>query len=236
MRYAIYFTPGPEHRLTHAAGRWLGRDVFSGQIHPAPQDGLLTSEEHRQLTASPRHYGFHATIVAPFRLADGANSQALVQALATFSAGRVGFEIAQLEIARIGAFYALVPKRILPLLQQLADEAVKAFVPFRAPLSAAEVEKRGPSRLTPSQRAYLQRWGYPYVFEEFLFHMTLTGPTLPQDRGRIERALHQWFDPVLDGKVVVEALALFAEERDGAPLLVQSTAPLTDSRMQHRRV
>jgi hypothetical protein len=25
------------------------------------------------------------------------------------------------------------------------------------------------------QRNYLDRWGYPYVMEEFRFHMTLTG-------------------------------------------------------------
>ena len=225
MRYAIYFTPGPEHQLTRAAGLWLGRDVIGGRDHAPPEHGLLTAQEHAQLTAEPRRYGFHATMVAPFRLAAGASAQDLTQTLMSFSAGRISFDIPRLEISRIGAFYALVPARETPPLAQLAGDAVRAFAPYRAPLNAAEIERRRPDRLTPNQQANLRNWGYPYVFEEFRFHMTLTGPTQHHDRGRIEQALHQWFDPVPDGKVAVEALALFTERASRAPFDIHMTAP-----------
>ena len=49
------------------------------------------------------------------------------------------------------------------------------FERVRAPLSDHDRQRRLKSPLTPRQIEHLDRWGYPYVFEEFRFHMTLTG-------------------------------------------------------------
>ena len=53
--------------------------------------------------------------------------------------------------------------------------AYSEFDSFRAPLTPEDRARRNPSALTPRQRDYLDRWGYPYVLEDFRFHMTLTG-------------------------------------------------------------
>jgi hypothetical protein len=79
-----------------------------------------------------------------------------------------------LRVATLGAFTALVPHAAPPELGLFAAECVAAFEPFRAPLTEAETARRRPERLSPRGRALLERWGYPYVFEAFRFHMTLT--------------------------------------------------------------
>ena len=53
------------------------------------------------------------------------------------------------------------------------------FDQFRAPLSSADMVRRQAGSLSDKQKAYLELWGYPYVFDEFRFHMTLTG-ALPE--------------------------------------------------------
>jgi hypothetical protein len=40
----------------------------------------------------------------------------------------------------------------------------------------AELEKRRTAGLSARQEELLSVWGYPYVMDEFRFHMTLTGP------------------------------------------------------------
>ncbi len=84
--------------------------------------------------------------------------------------------------------------------------------------------RKAPASHTHRHAGTLREWGYPYVFDGFRFHMTLTGPTEPQDRERIERALHCWFGPILADAVAVEQLALFTEASAGAPFLVHAAS------------
>ena len=70
------------------------------------------------------------------------------------------------------------------------------------------------------QEALLQRWGYPYVMEEFRFHLTLTG-RLPVDK------ITHWTDtarahlPPLPAPFVMDVVALVAEREDGRFELIQ---------------
>jgi hypothetical protein len=41
---------------------------------------------------------------------------------------------------------------------------------FRAPLSEGEEQRRLAAGLSARQRELLNRWGYPYVFDQFRFH------------------------------------------------------------------
>ena len=107
---------------------------------------------------------------------------------------------------------------------------VVRFDRFRAPLNAAEIARRRPERLNAVQRHNLERWGYPSVFEEFRFHMTLTGPVEEKDRPRIARILDEFFAPVLAEPVEIANLALFVEPEPGAPFEVHSLHPLTGGR------
>lgn len=227
MRYAVYFTP-PEHDpLTQAAARWLGRDAFSGAKHALSGQGELTLADITELTANPRRYGFHATLKAPFGLAPGRTEEELLNALEAFCATTKPFDVPNVIISRIGAFFAVVPDQIYPELQSFAASIVESFEPFRAPLSEADIARRKPEKLTATQRANLHTWGYPYVFDEFRFHMTLTGQ-VPTDRADpMHAVLIERFSHLVDRPLPIGGLALFREDERGGPFLVQSRLPLT---------
>jgi putative phosphonate metabolism protein len=217
MRAAIYFTPPRDAPLTRLAAAWLGRDAFSDGPTEAPLP----------LVAEPARYGFHATIKPPFRLAEGRTLEELDEALADFCHRHRRAEIAQLELHRIGRFFALVPGGREPALHALADETVRQFEPFRAPLDAAELARRAPDRLTERQREHLDRWGYPYVFDEFRFHMTLTGPVADEDAAAVEARLRERFAPVIGQSLAIDGLALFVEPRPGGPFRVHTLHSLS---------
>ena len=226
MRYAIYFAPPLNDPVSRVATNWLGRNPFTDEIVEAPEITGLSSAEIAFHTAMPRRYGFHGTLKAPFRLAEGMSEDDLLGALAEFAESVQPFEIDCLEISQLGPFFALVPRSPVPDLEDLAARATREFEQFRAPLTEAEIERRNPEKLTPAQLANLHRWGYPYVFDEFRFHMTLTGPVDAENSTRIEQALHTFFDPVLSEPVEVRNVALFVEEEKNAPFRVHSLHPL----------
>ena len=222
MRYAIYFTPGQNDPLTRIAASWLGRDPFTGAQPPAPTVTRLSPAEIAYHTASARRYGFHATLKAPFHLAENTTEAELDNAVATFAAGADPILLSRLMPARIDGFLALVPGSPAPDLDRLAGEVVVAFDRFRAPLSDAEVKRRNPEALSPEEFRNLLQWGYPYVFESFRFHMTLTGRVGDADAPRIIRAVEEHFGPVLEEPLEVASLALFVEPEHGAPFAVRS--------------
>ncbi|MEP9387009.1 DUF1045 domain-containing protein [Mesorhizobium sp. KR9-304] len=222
MRYAIYFTPGQNDPLTRTAASWLGRDPFTGAQPPSPAVTQLTPSEIAYHTASARRYGFHATLKAPFHLAQDQTEAGLDDAVATFAAGADPILLSRLTPARIDGFIALVPGSPAPDLDRLAGEIVTVFDRFRAPLSDAEVRRRNPDALRPDEFRNLVRWGYPYVFESFRFHMTLTGRVADADLARVRAAIDELFAAVLERPATVDGLALFVEPEPGAPFLVKS--------------
>lgn len=224
MRAAIYFIPPADAPLTRLAAEWLGRDAFASLPASAPQ--RAPEPWLAPLVAEPARYGFHATMKAPFRLADGMSMEALDEALAAFCAKQAAPTIRSLALRRISGFFALVPDRAEPELDTLAAETVRHFEPFRASLSPAEFARRKPESLSERQRAYLAEWGYPYVFEAFRFHMTLTGRVPDEAAPAVEAVLLARFEPVLGRPLPVDGLALFREDAPGAPFTVQSRHPL----------
>lgn len=175
-RYALYFTPKPGSALARFGNAVLGCDNHTGAEVPRPE-GLA---DLAGVTASPRVYGFHATLKAPMRLRAGATEADLLDAAASLAKDHAPVPVGLLRVATLGAFTALVPVAAPPELGLFAAECVAAFEPFRAPLTEAETARRRPERLSPRGRALLARWGYPHVFEEFRFHMTLTD-ALPEE-------------------------------------------------------
>jgi len=222
MRYAIYFTPERDDPLTRIAANWLGRDPFSGETRSAPGVGRLLPAEIAYHTAAPRRYGFHATLKAPFRLIDKESGASLSGAIETFAEKVVSMTIPRLVIRQIDRFFALVPETPPATLNRLADDVVVAFEPFRAPMTEAEVERRNPDSLSPVEFRNLLKWGYPYVFDAFRFHMTLTGRVTPQESPRVRAAIEEFFGVMLDEPVNVDGLALFVEPEPGAPFTVES--------------
>ncbi len=205
-RYAIFYAPPLGDPLAVFGARWLGRDVVSGQPVAQPRiDGL----DMPAITAFPRHYGLHATLKAPFALAEGATPEALIDSVRDFAAEQRTAAGPDRKVAVLGRFVAIVPDDASPRIDDLAAAAVERFEPFRAPLDAAEMAKRLASNLTDRQRALLDRWGYPYVFDQFRVHMTLSGPLDDQTRQAVRLAAQTAAAPFLEMPFTVDRLAVF---------------------------
>ncbi len=233
MRYAIYFTPGQNDPLTRLAASWLGRDPFTSAQPPAPAVTNLTPAEIAYHTASARRYGFHATLKAPFHLAANATEADLDQAVASFAAAAEPILLSKLVPTRIDGFLALTSGSPAPDLDRFASEIVSQFDRFRAPLSEAEIKRRNPDALSPEEFRNLLQWGYPYVFESFRFHMTLTGRVPDHDLPRVRAAIDDVFAATLERPATVDGLALFVEPEPGAPFMVKSWHEL--GRRQQRK-
>lgn len=174
QRFAIYYLP-EDRALAEFGAKWLGWDVERGATcdhWDVPGiDGI---------TAVPRKYGFHGTLKPPFRLAEGMRFGALEQEVARFAAQVPPFEIDGLHLSRIGRFLALVPDGDASDLAKFAFACVTAFDQFRAAPSSEELARRRAAGLTPCQDDLLMQWGYPYVGDEFRFHLTLSGKLEPE--------------------------------------------------------
>ena len=209
-RYAIYYAPAANDPLWAFGSSVLGYDAASGARVDFPDHPALRSAPLEAWTAEPRKYGFHATLKPPFALAPGADEGELVAAVREFAATQAPFDAGPPRVAAIGAFVALKPAGPAPGLSRLADACVETFDRFRAPASAAERARRLQSPLTPSQIENLDRWGYPYVFADFRFHMTLSGPLHEEDRALFSAAMRELYAPYA-GPLVVDGIALFKQ-------------------------
>ncbi len=220
-RYAIYFAPPPASALAELGAELLGRDPETGEVRPQPRlDGIDPGRFHA-ITEDPRHYGFHATLKAPFALAEGVTGETLHGAAETFAASRAPASGPALALASIGGFLALVPSAAAPEVHALADACVEAFDRFRAPLTAAELERRRRSPLTPTQDRHLERWGYPYVFDEFRFHMTLTVRlTNKTEHDHVGAVLAERTAPVCIDPLRIDAIAVYEQADRQSPFLV----------------
>ncbi|MDQ7251103.1 DUF1045 domain-containing protein [Dongia sedimenti] len=217
-RFAIYFAPRRDTALARFGDAWLGRDVETGRALPQPVLATLSADRMAELTEAPRHYGFHGTLKAPFQLADGNDTRRLHASLARFAARQAKFAVPELKLKTIGRFLALAPASPVPALNALAAACVETFDDFRAPPEPADLAKRAATGLTPRQAELLARWGYPYVLDEFRFHLTLTGDvTEPAARDALQAALAPLLEPVLAEPIAVDALCMFRQPDRAAP-------------------
>lgn len=233
MRYAIYFAPEAASSFEALAASWLGRDAATGKPVEHPDLDGLGASELATITGPARRYGFHATLKAPFRLAEGVSEADLITAMSGFADQAEAFHIPSLEVGCLQGFLAIVPGSPAPKLNAFANAVVEAFEPLRAPLSEREIERRNPDSLSSNELRNLMRWGYPYVFDQFRFHMTLTTRLPESQLNRIRRAATGHFAPALTDPVAVRELALFVEPEPGAPFVIRSRTPLALG--QHRK-
>jgi len=225
-RYAIYFAPPEESELWRFGIRWLGRDPVSGEPLPQPEGPGLTVDQLAAVTESPRNYGFHATMKPPFHLADGTDALQLRAAVAAFAAAQAAFDAPPVAIKRIGRFQAFALTAPCEAMQRLAADCVRAFDDFRAPQSEADLAKRREAGLSDRQEHYLQQWGYPYVMEEFRFHMTMLGSTRDE---AVHEAVAAYLAPrtvrFAEEPLPVDAICLYRQETRKAPFLLEERFP-----------
>ena len=174
-RLGVYFVPADDSPLARFGNAVLRRDAAGRPVEPGPDLPPTPAERIER----PARYGFHATLKAPFRLADGEEEAGLRAALARLAAEHEPIPMPTLAVRRLGpdeaGFAALVLPAPLDQVDALAATCVRALERWRAPLDAAALARRRPESLEPAARERLDRWGYPHVFEGFRFHMTLSG-------------------------------------------------------------
>jgi 2'-5' RNA ligase len=219
-RYALYLTPPTGSDLWKFGCDVIGRDASTGlDLEGFAPEGH-TPESWRGLTDEPRRYGFHATLLAPFRIRADLDVLDLIDGVAAFARKSHPFEAGGLQVGKIAtadgrAFVALKPTGPARELRAFEEMAVRKLDALRAPLTQSERRRREAARLTPLQRYYLDAWGYPYVLDEFRPHFTLTNALI--DFKPVEKAL-RWDFQMRVGSPHwgVEALTLFGErESDG---------------------
>lgn len=228
-RYAIYFMPLPETALWRFGSSVIGYDAEISRGVPTPDHDVFSEPGAEGNTTEPRRYGFHATLKAPFALADGVGESALMVQATAFAAQRESFAVPPLTVATIERFIALVPATANAALDGLAAECVRTFEPMRAPLSTEDVVRRRAAALTPRQTTHLERWGYPYVFEDFRFHMTLTGPLEAETRARWMEALKTLYAPVA-APFTVNAITIARQPDRDSRFTVVARFPFTQAR------
>lgn len=213
-RYAIYYT-APQGPLADFGASWLGWDLVTGREVPHQTLPDLSQNEIAEITQTPRKYGFHGTIKPPFRLADGCDAEGLLQAFQSSAHQVAPVTLDGLKLAQIGRFLALVVDGDQSALAGLAGRMVAELDPFRAPSGDEELARRRAANLTPKQDEMLVKWGYPYVFDEFKFHLTLSGKLDPSRAAQIWDVLAPLVAPILPRPFVVGDLTLAREDADG---------------------
>jgi putative phosphonate metabolism protein len=220
-RYALYYAPTATSALEQFGAQWLGRSVTDGQAVAQPTVPGLSPQDLAALTAEPRRYGFHGTLKPPFFLAEGTTISQLETAVETFCRAQQPLPLPHWALRWLGSFIALVPAAPCPALQDLAADCVRTFDSFRAPASEAELAKRRAKGLTSRQEEHLQRWGYPYVMEDFRFHLTLTGPVRNSDqRAALEGALTLQTAPWRQKPTSITEIALYRQDGPQAAFIL----------------
>ena len=201
-RYAVYFCPSPDSTWARASAQWLGWDVNTA---------CALESVGQAWVSTPQKYGFHATLKAPFRPNAPDALAGLLDSLQQLAGRHQPIELAP-QLNQIGSFWAFTQGQPCPELNALEADLVRSLEPYRAPLNPAEMAKRLQADLSPHQRALLDRWGYPYVLDQFQFHLTLTGS---DPAGAAGELIHQHFAQAMASPLWVRDLALVGERQDG---------------------
>jgi len=225
-RYAIYYAPQSGSALDRFGAHLIGYDAYADEELPFPDGMALAVPDWREVTADPRKYGFHATLKAPISLADGKAEAELLAACAAFAESRRPIPVIAPTVNAISDFIAIVPTEPSAELEALAADCVREFDCFRAPLTAEARARRNPSELTLRQCNYLDRWGYPYVMEEFRFHMTLTGRLAAERRETIVAILRERFATLNMTSLSIDRIALFRQDSASARFRIVGHWPL----------
>jgi len=199
----------PAGALASFGARWLGWDAQAAIACRQPEvPGIAT------LTEAPRRYGFHGTLKPPFRLAEGMTEKGLRSALADLGASTAPAQAEGLSLTRLGRWFALVPTGDTSGIARVAAACVTALDDFRAPASDTELAKRRKAGMSQAQEAHLSRWGYPYVLDQFRFHLTLTGKAPSNDLDSIEGQIRAHL-PELPQPFAIGDICLCGERADG---------------------
>jgi 2'-5' RNA ligase len=223
-RHAIYYAPAPGTRLHQLGASWVGRDAFD--THAAKAMSPLGD-----WADDAARYGFHATLKAPFTLAESQNPSALQLALDAFAQVHRPASSGKLVLRDMDGFLALVPEFQSDALSDLAAACVMHFDPFRRAADEKELARQRKAPLTERQEANLLRWGYPYVLADFRFHMTLSRRLTDAEKSIALPIAQSHFAEVIGQELVVDHLCIFQEPAPLQPFMVQHCAHLKSGKL-----
>ena len=216
-RYAVYYAPEPDDPIWVLGSEWLGRDAYKGMNVERRIFASISNDQIDALTSSPRRYGFHATMKAPFELAADKSEDALLAKAQAFASSQSVFNVFVAPLA-LGKFLALKLTEPSDQMTQLHTACVKELDEFRAPISEADIARRRKSKLTPEQDAYMLEWGYPYIFEQFRWHMTLSNKIEDNTvRDHLLKELQELFHDACLMPHPVSGIAIYKQDNRDAP-------------------
>jgi len=218
-RYGIFYCPTGD--LAQFGAAWLGWDNAAGETVPHP---LMPEIDVAGLTKTPRKYGLHGTLKAPFHLAQSSSLSDVQITAKTFAARHAPVNIGALSLRYGNGFVGLRPEGAhseqrpegaQDALRAFAADIVRSFDPHRAPLSDDYITRRRKSRLSAQQDAQMLDWGYPYIFDDFHFHLTLTGRVQPDIAQAVITALTPLITPALPDPFIIDAITIVGEDANG---------------------
>ena len=219
FRVAVYYAPTADDPLFAASTNWLGRDPVTNA--PARQPD---APDIAAITDDPRLYGFHATLKPPMRLRHAWDD--FLAAAISMSKTIKPFDLPPLGVMDLHGFLALRETQPSAALQHLSDVCVEQLDAFRQPSSPEELARRRRSPLTAEQDAMLVRWGYPYVFETWFFHLTLTRRLTPLEKALYMPRAEAHFAGAINCPRRVVDICLFTQRIPGAPFTIAERLPL----------
>ena len=231
-RIALYYAPPASSAWWHAGCEWLGRDAETGRSIETPEETAIAAlgQAVAALTGSPRRYGWHGTLVAPFHTARGVTPQQVLSEAREWASRVTRFD-ASLSAVEMGRFVALRAARPADdaSIRQVAASALHALASLRARSSAEDAERRLASGLSARQQTLLHEWGYPYVLDEFRFHMTLSDAL---DSASVRAAIVALWQTRAEtlGPLPFYGAALFVQPRRDAPFTLWQRLPFAHAR------
>jgi Protein of unknown function (DUF1045) len=231
-RYAIYFVPAADSALYRFGAEALGYDCYTGKDIGFPDPLPVEQAAWRDLTGEPRRYGFHATLKAPFHLAKDTGESELAEEFQRLSRTIDSAPVFEPVVATLQGFVAIIPTAADAAIDRLAAACITAFDPFRAPLSADERSRRVIG-LSERQVGNLDRWGYPFVFDDFRLHLTLTGRLDADRQAAVLPFLRNRFAAAYGSHLLpVDRLALLRQDWPDARFVVIRHAAIGANRAQ----
>lgn len=226
-RFALYYAPSRDSAWWQAGCQWLGRDPESGASLTPPEIATLVHRglDVASISSAPRRYGWHGTLVAPARCAPGVTPERVLEVARDWARRQQTFAL-DVEAAALGSFLAIRPATLdgADAISAVASSALGACASLRAAPTERDMQRRLESNLTDRQRELLAAWGYPYVLDEFRFHMTLSD-SLANEQDR-QPVLAWWRERVSGlGPLSIDGAALFIEPEPGAPFVLWARLP-----------
>ena len=221
-RVAIYFLPKKNSSLENFGKNLLGRDINKKKKISLTRRqkyfinrGFMYFDELKDYCEQPAKYGFHATLKAPFRLKRNVKTKNFYDVISHIAAQHSRFKIKGLKIVYSKKFTFITSRKPNKLLINLENDLVKHLDTFRAELNKTEIKKRIPDSLTFKQNKYLKEWGYPFVLDQFKFHMTLMNQNNNKLSNKQKLELEKLIYKISNNLLEFNEISLLGENKNG---------------------